>query len=275
MGVSVLLVTLFYTFKYLVMKKHLIFCWRVLIIGLTAIFLLPISCVRESIQPESVIGAKMAVLQPGGVLEVTPTTHDFGDVVLGTPVHLIVTVTNVGDDAISITSISLTGSNDFLRTDGVSVPVLLLPLGWGNPGDEFRNLEIQFNPTVLGAQQAQLTISDDDPSSADLIVPMMGTGVHDTPPPVLDIEDLIVEFDEGVTYGTLSVKNDAQLAVMRNALWKANEAYVSGNLSIVCNRLQWFYDRISTTTGPHIVLFGPAAESLKANVSKVMANLGC
>jgi hypothetical protein len=80
----------------------------------------------------------------------------------------VVTLTNKGSTALSITGISLTGTNsgDFTKSS---------TCGTSLAGGASCTLSVRFSPKAVGARSASLTIRDADPTSPQK-VGLYGTG---------------------------------------------------------------------------------------------------
>jgi hypothetical protein len=112
----------------------------------------------------------------GPAAAIFPSSEDFGSVTIGqSSGSKILTVTNTGGQALSITSISVTGSNsaDFVATPNCSLPTALSP-------NATCTVSLVFSPTVAGARQASLATADNAPGSPQL-VPLSGIGAAPLP----------------------------------------------------------------------------------------------
>jgi hypothetical protein len=112
----------------------------------------------------------------GPAAAIFPSSEDFGSVTVGqSSGSKILTVTNTGGQALSITSISVTGSNsaDFVATPNCSLPTALSP-------NATCTVSLVFSPTVAGARQASLATADNAPGSPQL-VPLSGIGAAPLP----------------------------------------------------------------------------------------------
>ena len=107
--------------------------------------------------------------QPG--ITVTPNGVSFGSVNLNTPATQVVTVMSSGTTPLQITSATLGGGAGF-SVSGLSTPLTL------NPGQS-ATLSIQFDPTVVGASNATLTLMD-DASFGMTVLPLSGIGASTT-----------------------------------------------------------------------------------------------
>jgi hypothetical protein len=104
-------------------------------------------------------------------IAVTPTSHDFGDVIAGTTISHTFTVSNDGRADLAVTATSLVGA-DFaaFSIDLGGGPFVLTP-------GETHDLEIGFTPATPGSATAALRLASDDPDQASLDVPLSGHGL--------------------------------------------------------------------------------------------------
>ena len=105
-----------------------------------------------------------------------PSSEDFGGVTVGqSSGSKLLTLTNTGGQALSVTSISVTGSNpaDFVATPNCSLPTALSP-------NATCTISLIFSPTVSGARQASLAATDNAPDSPQ-VVPLSGIGAAPLP----------------------------------------------------------------------------------------------
>jgi hypothetical protein len=112
----------------------------------------------------------------GPVAALFPASQDFGTVTIGqSSGSKLVTLTNTGGQALSLTSISVTGSNstDFVATPNCSLPTALSP-------NATCTISLTFSPTVAGARLASLATTDNAPGSPQL-VPLSGIGAAPLP----------------------------------------------------------------------------------------------
>jgi 6-phosphogluconolactonase (cycloisomerase 2 family) len=112
----------------------------------------------------------------GPVAAIFPSSEDFGNVTVGqSSGSKLLTLTNTGGQALSVTSISVTGSNpaDFVATPNCSLPTALSP-------NATCTVSVVFSPGAAGARQASLAISDNAPGSPQL-VPLSGIGAAPLP----------------------------------------------------------------------------------------------
>jgi len=99
-------------------------------------------------------------------IDVSPPSHDYGDVMIGDEVFQVFTVRNLGYKPLSI-SVSFSGSDDFEPTN--YCPSIL---------DISRKCEIHvsFSPSIEGEQSAYLTIESNDPDEGLIQIYITGSG---------------------------------------------------------------------------------------------------
>ena len=100
-------------------------------------------------------------------LSVNATSVAFGDVVINTPATQSVTLTSTGTVPVTINGATLTGVGFTLS--GSAFPTTL------NPGQQ-ATLNIEFDPTLVGAATGQLTIASNTSTNSTAVVSLSGTG---------------------------------------------------------------------------------------------------
>lgn len=123
----------------------------------------------------AISGAPVQALS-GPVASLFPASQDFSSVTVGqSSSSRLVTLTNTGDQGLSVNSIALTGANagDFAATPNCSVPTVLA-------SNATCTISIVFSPSAAGLRQASLTSTDNAPGSPQLI-PLTGTGASPAP----------------------------------------------------------------------------------------------
>jgi hypothetical protein len=107
----------------------------------------------------------------GPVAAFFPASQSFGSITVGQSSNSrLVTLTNTGDQALSVNAIGLAGTNpsDFLVTPSCSVPTILSL-------NATCTVSVVFSPTAAGTRQANLTATDNAPGSPQAMV-LSGTG---------------------------------------------------------------------------------------------------
>jgi hypothetical protein len=112
----------------------------------------------------------------GPVAALFPASEDFSSITVGqSSSSRLVTLTNTGDQGLSVNSITLTGTNaaDFAATPNCTIPTVLSANGTCT-------ISIVFSPAGAGLRQASLAVADNAPGSPQAI-PLTGTGVSPQP----------------------------------------------------------------------------------------------
>ena len=102
-------------------------------------------------------------------IEVSKSSLMFDDTAVGATASLDLVIANAGDQALSITAITLSDDTHF----AVTVPVLPATF----PSGSHLTLTVIFTPAGAGLQEADLTISTNDPDEALTVVGLSGTGL--------------------------------------------------------------------------------------------------
>ncbi len=112
----------------------------------------------------------------GPVAALFPASEDFGAITVGQSSNSkLVTLTNTGGQALSLTSVSIIGvnSSDFVATPNCSLPTVLSP-------NATCTISLIFSPTAAGTRQASLAATDNAPASPQSI-PLSGSGTSPLP----------------------------------------------------------------------------------------------
>jgi len=112
---------------------------------------------------------KVALSGTGTAVVLSPTAIDFGNQKVGTSsVPVKVTLSNLGTSSLSITQIAIKGPdpNDFSQTNNC---------GSSLPPQSKCTITVTFTPTAMGSRSANVSISDNDPTSPQT-VPLSGNG---------------------------------------------------------------------------------------------------
>ncbi len=133
-------------------------------------------------------------------IAVTPTSHGYGNVSLGTSVTRDFTVSNTGTGNLVVGASTLTGpdAGAFAFVSGQAGFTIA-------PGASSR-IDVSFSPSTEGLQSVTLTIPSDDPDEDPILIPLTGTGiVVPATPPTLE------EVREGGSASTSSVTTATNL----------------------------------------------------------------
>jgi 6-phosphogluconolactonase (cycloisomerase 2 family) len=122
------------------------------------------------------ISGSPAQAASGPVASLFPASKDFGSITVGqSSGSQLITLTNTGDQGLSLNSIHVNGlnSSDFVATPNCSFPTVLSP-------NATCTVSVVFSPTAPGTRQASLAATDDAPGSPQSI-PLSGTGASPLP----------------------------------------------------------------------------------------------
>ncbi|MHC4489345.1 MAG: choice-of-anchor D domain-containing protein [Planctomycetota bacterium] len=119
---------------------------------------------------------------PASVIGIFPTFHNFGNTETGSfSEPMVITVTNSGTADLTISEISISGSETFsLDLHGGSQP-----FGSSDPTippDESRTVSVTFGPDAEGVFEGELKIVSNNPENSTMIALLSGTGQYDAPP---------------------------------------------------------------------------------------------
>jgi hypothetical protein len=112
---------------------------------------------------------KVALSGTGTAVVLSPTAIEFGNQKVGTSsVPIKVTLSNLGTSSLSITQIAIKGAdpNDFSQTNNCGTSV---------PPQSKCTITVTFTPTAKGSRSANVSITDNDPTSPQA-VPLSGNG---------------------------------------------------------------------------------------------------
>jgi len=112
----------------------------------------------------------------GPVAALFPASENFGSVTVGqSSSSKLITLTNTGDQSLSVNSISVIGNNaaDFSATPNCSLPTVFTP-------NTTCSISVVFSPTGVGTRQASLAASDNAPGSPQSVL-LSGNGASPLP----------------------------------------------------------------------------------------------
>lgn len=109
-----------------------------------------------------------SVLEPTAEISVDPKEVKFGTIQVGTSADTAVTVSNLGDVALGVTSVTITGANsgDFMQSNDCTTLA----------SDATCNVNVTYTASVAEASSATLVIESDDPDAGTVEVPLTGQG---------------------------------------------------------------------------------------------------
>jgi len=119
--------------------------------------------------PLSVAPASRAVAVSGPILVVSPPSLDFSSGLIGVPISRTLTVSNAGEQTLSVTGVS---SPDPHFTTSTAVPFSI-------PAGSQQNLTVSYLPTAIATDQGTLTLTS---NAGPKGVPMIGSGLSEPPP---------------------------------------------------------------------------------------------
>ncbi len=108
----------------------------------------------------------------GQNVSISTAAVNFGDILVGDSEQRLVTVSNIGDSALSITSIAIASGTDYSQVN--DCPATLLPA-------EACQITVTFSPTAGGALLDTLTVMTSDPDEPAATVALSGTGLTELP----------------------------------------------------------------------------------------------
>ena len=106
----------------------------------------------------------------GPEIDVTPTSHDYGGVVVGANAFRTFAIRNLGGTNLQFNGATLVGgqASDFAITQGAA-PVTVTP-------GATHNVEVRFTPAALGLRTTTLRLASNDANENPVDVPLSGTG---------------------------------------------------------------------------------------------------
>jgi hypothetical protein len=109
-------------------------------------------------------------------IAVSPTNHDFGDIVQGnTSAALEVSISNMGDAALEVSAVTISDTTNYtLNTSGGADPCGATTFTIAAGGS--CSVSITFSPQSTGDKNANLDINSNDPDEPSVQVTLQGTG---------------------------------------------------------------------------------------------------
>jgi hypothetical protein len=148
-------------------------------------------------------------------LSINATSVAFGDVLVNTPATQSVTMTSTGTVPVTINGATLTGAG--FAVSGAEFPATL------NPG-QAATLNIEFDPTTVGAATGQLTITSNSSTNGTAVIALTGTG---TAAPVVAVA--VTPANASITTGTTQQFSASVTGTSNTAVtWAASGAGCSG-----------------------------------------------
>jgi len=204
-------------------------------------------------------------------ISVSPLSHDFGDVELGTSRTVIVTISNTGTGDLTVSGIAL--ETDFAITSAPAAAIVVKP---NNTVD----VEITYMPSALGHNSAILKINSDDPDQPVVEVTLAAVGIEIPSPPSEQIANILAFFDASVEEGTLlgdGPGNSAEkrLNALRNMIEAAGDLIERELPEEACQQLLDACRRMDGQPAPPDFVKGEALPELMGMIQKLMTTLGC
>jgi hypothetical protein len=183
-----------------------------------------------------------------GILTVTPANIAFGSVVDGITNTQSVQITNTGNDTLTISQATVTGSN-FFSTNGLAVPMILA-------AGQSTNFNVLFAPQLSGSISGGLRL-DSDGTNPSTTLALSGTGVN--PTHTLSVSQSSIDF------GTVLVGNiTSQTLTMTN----------TGNSNVTISQIAGSGGEFALAGGATPVMLTPAqSTSVTVNFDPTMAGI--
>ncbi|MBN2009982.1 choice-of-anchor D domain-containing protein [candidate division KSB1 bacterium] len=144
----------------------------------------------------------------GPDITVTPTSLNFGSVVVQSYTDLSLEIRNDGGSTLHISSVTISGGNAEMFT------IVSGGGAFNIESSQTHNLQLRFAPTSLSTQTAELNINSDDPDENPKVVSLTGTGITGpnitASPSSLAFGDVVVNSSSDKI---LEVKNEGQSAL--------------------------------------------------------------
>ena len=122
-----------------------------------------------------------SLLEPD--ITTSPSSHDYGSVVLGQSASQSFTITNDGTSDLTVSATALSGANAAeFNIDSGAGPFILTP-------GASQTVMVGFYPSTVGAKLASLDLTSDDPDEGNVSVSLTGTGSN-APPPGVSLEQI-------------------------------------------------------------------------------------
>lgn len=206
---------------------------------------------------------------------VAPLTHDFGDIAVGSSGTTVVTISNVGPQPLTVTSITFDAGSSpaFDIMSGPALPAIV-------PADGTLDVSVRFSPGAIGVDGATLQIASDDLDESLVHVALSGRGVAETPTPSEQIAELLAFFDAAVVSGTLQGDgpgNSAagRLTALRNMIAGAGDLITHGLVAQACAQLLEALRRADGEPQPPDFVIGPARAEFAERIGAIRTSLGC
>jgi hypothetical protein len=207
---------------------------------------------------------------------VAPLAFDFGDVEVGESKSTVVTISNIGSIALTVSAITQQAGwdTDFSIASAPALPVII-------PPGTTRDVNIVFTPSSVGpATTSELAIESDDNDQSVVLVSFNGAGVPAEIPPSQQIEDILAFIDDSVAAGTLHGEGPGKSAAnrlnaLKNMIEASGDLIVAGDTATACSQLQDAYQKTDGQPRPPDFVAGFAASGLAGMIENLRDSLGC
>ncbi len=211
------------------------------------------------------------------LLEVSPASHDFGNVVVDESSLMEFTITNIDGRPVRVDSVTIVddASESFTIVSAAPPPAVILY------SQESLSVFVEFGPNGTGMHTASMFIqSDDTPPFNENHVPLQGLGVLDEGDPTELMAGLVDFFDASVADGSVVGNGPGDSASRRlrafgNMLDAADDLIAEGDFEAACDQLNDAYHRADGEDRPPEFIAGDNKAEVAGMILDVMAALGC
>jgi hypothetical protein len=225
-----------------------------------------------ALETDAVLGIN--ILQSLPEIDVTPAllTWDLGDIPIGESAMQLLVIYNLGAGDLNVSSVTLSGSEDFAIT-GPATPLVIAPNS--SIGVDF---EITYTPSSRGPASSVVTIVSDDGDESVIEVTFNGVGIVIVIPPSQQIQDILDYFDASVADGTLvgyGPGNSAskRLKALRNMIESASDLINAGDYAQAIDQLESIAKKTDGVSKPQDFVVGDSAAVLNTMITDLIADL--
>jgi hypothetical protein len=225
-----------------------------------------------ALETDAVLGIN--ILQSLPEIDVTPAllTWDLGDIPIGESAMQLLVIYNLGAGDLNVSSVTLSGSEDFAIT-GPATPLVIAPNS--SIGVDF---EITYTPSSGGPASSVVTIVSDDGDESVIEVTFNGVGIVIVIPPSQQIQDILDYFDASVADGTLvgyGPGNSAskRLKALRNMIESASDLINAGDYAQAIDQLESIAKKTDGVSKPQDFVVGDSAAVLNTMITDLIADL--
>ena len=206
-------------------------------------------------------------------IDVTPASHDFGEVTAGSSATAVVTLSNLGDADLTVDSLAFAPQIDsFSMTPPLTLPITIAPEGT-------HEITVRFAPATVGDFASVLQITSDDPDEPLVEVALTGVGSVDATEASEQMAETLTFFDASVASEDLvgegaGKSGPKRLDTLRNMLVEAARLIDEGLYAEARMQLADAYRKCDGQSPPPDFVTGDAATELAAMIQDVIATLG-